>query len=675
MNLKHSTAFLLGILFATSALSQSLSEAGTLQVEKAETTKSIEQQPADESYLTSNSEPEGLPLLDPLLLEAFLDGAIGTAMEDYHLPGVTVSVVQNGGLVLAKGYGLARTDPPLPVVADQTLFRIASISKTMTFSAVMQLVEQNRLTLDADIRDILKDVRIEDRFGPISMVDLMTHSAGFEDGYIGVFFADNLDTDQTLSDYLNHSAPHRVRPTGEQIVYSNFGVSVAGKVIESVTGRNFSDYMDTHIFQPLGMAQSSFREYPGQSLDGYLDPELEKNRAIGYRWAGGRFVPYDRFFQHRGMYPAGSVSSTATDMAIYMLAHLSGGAIDGKRILAVDTVDQMHTLLRSNADGIQGNAHGFWSGQIRGYKTIEHGGAIFGFLSDMVLLPELGLGIFVSTNGDNGRGFAMSLPRRIVENFFPLPAGNLKPDPSFSDQRDVYSGQYLSNRRGYRTIDKLASLGMEETVSVTDEGYLITTLAGKSKRWLPLGDHLFENVDNGSRMAFDVDQSGTATRLYSAYGHTVSDRVSWLNSSQFFYIATTCTLVLSFGCLFGFWLRRGQKTAQTKSEKLAAVGVGMASVFWLVYFATFIALFSDAQVVNPEILVRYPTPLAWVVHILAIVAATLTLANALGLIPVWRNGSWQVWRRLRHTLVVLAGMILVWVLNDWNILGFHYLGA
>ena len=104
----------------------------------------------------------GYALLDKPLLEAFLDGTVKTAMEDHHLPGVTISVVQNGRLILAKGYGLARTDPPQAVVADQTLFRIASISKTITFSAVMQLVEQDLLDLDADIENILDDVRIED---------------------------------------------------------------------------------------------------------------------------------------------------------------------------------------------------------------------------------------------------------------------------------------------------------------------------------------------------------------------------------------------------------------------------------------------------------------------------------------------------------------------------------
>ena len=128
-------------------------------------------------------------------------------MEDNHLPGLTISVVQNGRLILAKGYGLARTDPPQAVVADQTLFRIASISKTITFSAVMQLVEQDLLDLDADIENIFDDVRIEDKFGPITMVDLMTHSAGFEDAFLGFFFADSLETDHTLTDYLNDYAP------------------------------------------------------------------------------------------------------------------------------------------------------------------------------------------------------------------------------------------------------------------------------------------------------------------------------------------------------------------------------------------------------------------------------------------------------------------------------------
>ncbi len=621
------------------------------------------------------SQPNDNPLLEPSSLEAFLDGIVKTGMEDKHLLGVTVSVVQNGGLVLAKGYGLAQTDPPRPVVADQTLFRIASISKTFTFTGAMQLVEQGRLDLNADIEPMMGDVTIEDSYGPLTMIDLMTHSAGFEDGVIGFFYADSLENDLAPAEYLNRFAPHRVRPPGEQLVYSNYGVALAGKVIEAVSGENFADYMDANIFKPLGMAHSSFRDYPNQAADGYLDPELKENRATGYRWAGGSFIPYDHFFKHRASYPAGSVSTTATDMAIFMLAHLNGGAIDGRRILKEKTVEQMHTRLRANADGIPGNAHGFWSGQIRGYKTIEHSGSLLGFRSNMVLLPGLDLGIFVSTNSDAGRGFTFSLARRIVEHAYPPLVSQPLPDPAFSDQHDVYAGRYRSNRRGYKTIDKLNELGKEITTRVNSGGYLIISSSGSSSRWLPLGNHVFEDVDDGTHLAFEVGQSGAATRLYSSYGANVFDRVSYLNSSQLFYIASASTLLLAIGSLFGFWLRRKQLAVQTGGEKLAAFAVGATSLTWLVFFYTFKVLWDGAFAVEPEILAHYPTPSAWVVHILAIVAAVLVVASAFGLWPVWRHRNWPVWRRLRHTVVVLTGLGLVWVLNDWNILGFRYLGA
>ena len=665
----------LTILFTATAVGQPVIRIGADQVTGAGTIDSTVPLHLDESVATTNSATKGYPLLDPSLLEAFLDGTIRTSMEDNHLPGLTISVVQNGRLIFAKGYGLARTDPPQAVVADQTLFRIGSISKTITFSAVMQLVEQGLLDLDADIENILDDVRIEDRFGPITMVDLMTHSAGFEDAYLGFFYSDSLENDHTPTDYLNDYAHHRVRPPGEQIVYSNFGVDMAGKVVESVSGENFADYTDTHIFQPLGMTRSSFRDYPNQAADGYLDPELEKDRAIGYRWAAGSFIPYEKFFMNRGQYPAGSVSTTATDMAIFMLAHLHGGAIDGKRILAADTVDQMHTRLRSNADGIQGNAHGFWSGQIRDYKTIEHGGSVLGFLSTMVLVPELGLGIFASTNGDSGGGSVGSIPRRLIEKFYPPYATPLQPDTAFSEQRDVYAGRYMGNRRGYEIVDKLAVLGGEVTVSVNNEGYLITSSSQGSKRWLPLGDQVFENVDDGSRIAFEVDQSDTATRLYSSYGSNVLDRVSLPHSSQFFYIASGSTVVLAIGSLFGFWLRRRQHVTQTVGERLAAIGIGITSLTWLLFFAAFATFMSGAYAVNAEILVRYPTPLGWAVHLSATAAAIMAVICTFGLMPVWRDGSWPVWRRIRHSIVVLAGLVLVWVLNDWNGLGFRYLGA
>ncbi len=613
----------------------------------------------------------GYMQLDPDLLEAFLDGMIKAAMEERHLPGMSVSIVQNGELILAKGYGLARTNPPQQVVADKTLFRIGSVSKVFTFSAVMQLVEQGLLDLNADIRTYVNSSRIEDKFGPFTMVDLMTHSAGFEDAYLGFFYANDIKNDLTPTDYLNRYAHHRVRLPGEQIVYSNFGVNLAGKVIESVSGENFADYMEAHIFQPLGMIRSSFRDYPKQAADGYLNPELEKDRAIAYRWAGGKFVPYNKFFMSRAQYPAGSMSATATDVAVFMLAHLNGGAIDGKRILAVKTVEQMHTRLLGNSDSIQGNAHGFWTGQIRGYRTVEHSGSVLGFLSNMVLIPELELGIFVTTNGDAGYVIS-SMARHIIENFYASLNSPLQPDPAFSAKSKVYSGQYLSNRRGYKIIDKMASLGAEITVSITGDGYLITTSGNFSERWLPMGNHVFENADNGSRIAFKVGKSGVATRL--VYGSDVADRISFLSSSQFFYITTGLTLVLAFGCLFGFWLRRGKHPVQSGVEKLASLGVGINSLVWLLFFAAYAAFFSNAFVPEPDFFVNYPTPLAWFMHLSATVASILVVLNTFGLFPVWLVGSWSLWRRLRHTLIVVAGLALVLALNEWNVLGFRYLG-
>ena len=129
------------------------------------------------------------------------------------------------------------------------------------------LVEQGRLDLNVDSEPMMGDVIIEDSYGPLTMVDLMTHSAGFEDDPIGFFYADSLENDLAPAEYLNRFAPRRVRPPGEQRVYSNYGEDLAGKVIEAVSGEHFADYMDANIFKPLGMAHSSFRDYPKENRE------------------------------------------------------------------------------------------------------------------------------------------------------------------------------------------------------------------------------------------------------------------------------------------------------------------------------------------------------------------------------------------------------------------------
>lgn len=426
---------------------------------------------------------------DAASLERHLDGMVRYAMEEHHLPGVVVSVVHGDSLLLARGWGRARLRPDAPVDPRRTLFRVGSISKTFTFTGVMQQVESGRLRLDEDVATYLEDVEIRgsDRYGPISMTHLMTHTAGFEatplDGN-----ATSLEEDRSPSTHVGKYQPARVRPPGELASYSNFGVDLAGKVLQDVSGVEFAAYMDRNVLEPLGMHRSSFRDDPGEPADGYLRPDLADDRAIGYYWSGGRFRSYGGLFLHRGAYPSASLSATAVDIARFMRAHLNGGAVAGSRVLAPETTERMHRVAFRNADGLMGNAHGFWSRRLVGFRTLEHGGSVLGFRSNLVLVPELDLGIFVSTNGADGGGLVTRVPRMVLEHAFGGRSARPGPDAPLTDRAAAYSGAYLGTRRAYTTLGKLyAMMASTATVSVTESGDLLVTGLGEPGRYGRVG--------------------------------------------------------------------------------------------------------------------------------------------------------------------------------------------
>ena len=266
--------------------------------------------------------PAGI-LSDPLEVEAFFDGVMAEQLESYHIPGATVAVVADGELLFAKGYGYADLATHRSIVADRTLFRLASVSKLFTWTAVMQLVEKGKLDLDADVNEYLTDFKIPPAFGkPITLANLMTHTSGFEDTPTDVY-ANRAKDLKPLATYIKRDVPARIYPPGEVPAYSNYGAALAGYIVERVAGVPFERYVEENIFEPLGMERSTLRE----PLPGALEADV----AVGYEFADGVFERQD--FEWLQQYPAASLSATATDMARFMAAHLEDGRGGGGRAL------------------------------------------------------------------------------------------------------------------------------------------------------------------------------------------------------------------------------------------------------------------------------------------------------------------------------------------------------
>src|SRR5438067_1843803 len=340
-------------------------------------------------------------------LAAFLDGVMAANLRAKHVAGATVAVVKDGALFYANGYGYSDVGHRAPVNPERTLFRIGSTSKLFTWTAVMQLVEQGKLDLVADVNRYI-DFKIPATYPqPITLRHIMTHTPGFEeDG------RDLITDDSTkmipLGRWLATHIPGRVRPPGTFSSYSNYATAVAGYIVQRVSGEHYDDYIEKHILTPLGMTQTSTRQP--------LPARLKSDMSTGYVWAGGIYQPQK--FEIINAPPAGSIASSATDMSKFMIAHLE----DGKGILAESTAKKMHARAFGHDPRLPGFALGFYEQSSHGLRIIGHGGDTRWFHTDLALIPEEKIGVFVSYNTASGAELSFGpFLTQFLDHYYPAP--------------------------------------------------------------------------------------------------------------------------------------------------------------------------------------------------------------------------------------------------------------
>ena len=269
------------------------------------------------------------PQLDRADLEAWLDGLAPYALRQGNLAGLVVSVVKDGEVLLEKGYGYADIAGGVAMDPQRTVVRVASISKTFTATAVMQLVEQRKVDLDRDINDYL-DFEIPPTFGkPITLRNLLTHTAGFEEpSYI------RYDPPRSLRDHMLR-VPDRIYPPGEIPAYSNYGLNLAGYVVERVAGEPFTDHVEKHVLGAIGMEHSSFRMTLPERLAALESRTYLLASDPPFSWDVVRQIAPTEA-------PAGGLATTAHDMTRFMLAHLQGGRVGDSELLREQTLQLMH---------------------------------------------------------------------------------------------------------------------------------------------------------------------------------------------------------------------------------------------------------------------------------------------------------------------------------------------
>ena len=626
---------------------------------------------------------QGQPLPAPEL-EAFVDALVRDAMDREHIAGVTVSIVQNGQVVLKKGYGAASLSPARTVDPDTTLFRVGSISKTFTWIALMREVEAGRIRIDAPVNLYLPEplqVRDQGYRADVTVLNLMDHSAGFEDRALGHLMERNPARERSLVDYLRQERPRRVHQPGQMSSYSNYGAGLAGEAVVYVTGRPYERLIEDEILTPLSMRHTSFREIreAERGLPGPMPPVMAAGMSDGFRWSSGGFVkrPYE-YIGH--LAPAGSASSTAADMGRYMMMLLNGGSLDGATIYGPKAAQAFRTPIRRTPPGINGWRHGFIDYALPGgYRGFGHDGATLSFMSSMVLVPDLNLGVFISTNTETGAPLAGRFAKRVVQQFYAPPVDfPRKGDPGLASIRQLYEGHYLGTRRAYGGLEgAVGRLLAGADVSVTSDGRLITRGGDQVHAWVPEGDPAsgrFISATGPERLVFDMS-GGRAGRMLTALNAQVFERTGFWNRPSVLAIAAIVTALAACATIAGIFLRNRREFRETPIQGRASLVQNIQAALWLAALAL-VGVWATKTSDVANVMYSWPGFSLMLASACAIVAAALSVLTAAILPGVFRGGrrvdSWTQLRKAAYAATVLiylgfSALLFVWgVLTPWN---------
>ena len=603
---------------------------------------------------------------DPAELEAFLDDLIAEQMEEHHVPGATVAVVKDGELFFTKGYGYADLEGQTPV-GSRTVFSLGSLSKLVTWTAVMQLAEQGKVELNADINTYLKDVQIPATFPePITLAHLMTHSAGFEEIATGRFPLE-IDSVLPLNANIAERRPARVRPPGTMLGYSNYGASLAGYIVQEVSGTPYEQYVEDNIFGPLGMARSTFRQP--------LPPALTDDVAVGYAYSRGEHVPRQEWMQGS---PAGALASTAADMARFMIAHLQDGSYDEARILQESTAQEMHRLQFSKHPAADGWTYGFMERMVNGERIIWHSGSIGVFRSALILLPERNTGLFVSYNGAGGD--VGELMRAFVDHYYPAPPSPTDPQSTAGSAATTkrFSGSYRGTRSNETRWEKWLMLVNRVSVSSTPDGTLQTVGAGRqASQWAATEDPLvFGQIDGSDTLVFEEDGDGNIVGfVVASFPFEEYVKLDWYETPTFSLLwLLVCLLVLLVNVLF--WpvrylvnrVRHGRVSRESASlSTRLAISVGWSvSALGLLFAVAFLV-----TSVGPHIAQGIP-PATAALLVIPLIASAGTVAMIILALVVWARRDWSLSWRVYYSLVTVASVAFIWWLYNWNLLGWKF---
>jgi CubicO group peptidase (beta-lactamase class C family) len=676
MRVFQGTAVVAGTMFiAVACAAQAARPLGPQPVQAA---KTAEKASAPENTQLAGSRP-GSSSLDstthPLTgpdLEAFFDGILPLQLERSDVAGASVLVMKDGQVLLQKGYGFADEKAKKPVDPTATIFRLASISKLFTWVSIMQLEEQGKLNLDTDINRYLDfQIRpaphsVSDQ--PITLRNLMTHTGGFEETTDDIILVDPKKA-VSLRDYLVQNQPNRIFPPGKIPAYSNYGVGLASYIVQRVSGEPFEQYVQEHIFSPLGMTHSSFYQP--------LPKALANLPSEGYR---GNTTKPPVGFEIFNPVGAGGISSSAADMGRFGQALLNGGELDGRRILKPETLARMWTPQFQASDQLPPICMGFYQSWRDNLRWIGHQGDLIAFHSMFFVEPTQKLVLFVSYNSAQGG----ELPRPEILDFFTDRYFPGSPAPNFlkTPVKDLKAieGTYQSTRRADSTKLAPGNLFSQRSATVDKDGVLhldgSKDLRGHPIQWKPVGKDLWQDADGQARIFAIRDNDGKVARIAVSFPGVQVQRVPWYENHKWVIPALAASLAILVLVILAWFLRLVRTLFLRKRPRLApqpgtiwlTAAPRLAAFGWIVLFGSIVGFFAGA---GDDLLPPTPAWFLWFdgINVATGIVILFSLFATTTAIRIVRRADLRAITKVKFALVSLACLLLTWFSIHWNLIG------
>ncbi len=534
-------------------------------------------------------------------LAQLVDELVGRQLAEHHIPGAVVTVVADGRTVLSAGYGLADRTDRTPMDPARTTLLGASEAKVMTAIAAAQLIAAGRIDPDADVNRYLTDVTIEDTFPgrPVTMNHLLTHTAGFDKDYVGLNGTGSTGI-AALGDSLAEKQPIRVRPPGEAMSYDNYGVALAGHVVEEVSGQPFDRYVAERILRPLGMDSTTFTQPTPTRLAARLATGHRPDGA-GQTVARGQYGPWTPT-------GAGTVIN-ARDMGTLMLALMGDDPRLGDGVTRL--VTRQHFTQDPRVPGI---GYLLVEGRHGAERMLGKDGDLPGFHHDMAVLPDRGVGVYVGYNGDGDGGAAYwdakTVSAAVLDHL--VPRGPVAAPVPVPGDVSRYDGSYRASTTSEYSLAKVTALTTPASVEAVGDGRLRTTgisadPAQAEQEWVHVGDGEFAEVGGTERIVFGANgvlAGGSAPEA------VVYVPIAWYQSPAPHLVLLVLGVV---GLLTGFlWfpvaalVRRSRGTRTAWPARVARVVAWLNCALGVAFLVGFVLLTSDGNAMNEVILLGSP---------------------------------------------------------------------